>query len=72
MIPEEWAVIHGAEISSDVMRFEKTTPFWELNIKITTSKKVPVPDLVKLLMEHKDRTFMEELSKYIMYMEEEK
>ena len=64
-----WIIITGLDMTSDKMKFGEHEPHWEFNIKMRASKNVPMTDLVKLLMDGKDRTFVEELMKYLLYME---
>ena len=64
-----WVVINGLDMTSDKMKLGEYEPYWEFNINMKASKNVPMTDLVKLLMDSKDRTFMEELMKYLLYVE---
>lgn len=64
-----WVIITGLDMTSDKMMFGEHEPHWEFNIKMRASKNVPMTDLVKLLMDGKDRTFIEELMKYLLYVE---
>lgn len=64
-----WIIITGLDMTSDKMKLGEYEPHWGFNIKMRASKDVPMTDLVKLLMDGKDRTFMEELMKYLLYGE---
>ena len=64
-----WIIITGLDTTSDKMKFGVHEPQWNFNIRMRASKNVPMTELIKLLMDGKDRTFIEELMKYLLYTE---